>query len=395
MGCWPKQQIDLRELPLVVGLKGGYQNVAQLALPLMGFCRDLGPMQAAQRHELEVTADAIEHARRDATRLAAPYRDDIVRLAAEEAALRDSIAGDPQARALFELTEERRHIAEEESAALGRAIEETELRLLATRERAIVDDSALAAFAPATQPRIKLYNEWRRAQLARSVREREGRIERERAELRARVQAEAELILATSQDRMEVEALEVRRDEYTAQAAAMRAEIAAAEATALATGRLIRGTVRELHQLRVAVQFETSERAAQRDALGAVHQRVADAKQQLDSVLAEEAGRVEAELEAEFAPQLAVAQRGECSFMYRYIVRESCSQFDSLPLTSLTISPRRRGGGDAARRGARGGVPRKGAEHGDGSLRRGLRTAAARRDADAARGGGGRQDRGD
>jgi hypothetical protein len=27
---------------------------------------------------------------------------------------------------------------------------------------------------------------------------------------------------------------------------------------------------------------------------------------------------------------------GECSFMYRYILRESCSQFDSLPLTSLT-----------------------------------------------------------
>ena len=27
---------------------------------------------------------------------------------------------------------------------------------------------------------------------------------------------------------------------------------------------------------------------------------------------------------------------GECSFMYRYIVRESCSQFDSLPLTYLT-----------------------------------------------------------
>ena len=24
---------------------------------------------------------------------------------------------------------------------------------------------------------------------------------------------------------------------------------------------------------------------------------------------------------------------GECSFMYRYIPRESCSQFDSLPLT--------------------------------------------------------------
>jgi CCR4-NOT transcription complex subunit 1 len=29
---------------------------------------------------------------------------------------------------------------------------------------------------------------------------------------------------------------------------------------------------------------------------------------------------------------------GELSFMYRYISRESCSQFDSLPLTSLTIS---------------------------------------------------------
>jgi hypothetical protein len=26
---------------------------------------------------------------------------------------------------------------------------------------------------------------------------------------------------------------------------------------------------------------------------------------------------------------------GELSFMYRYILRESCSQFDSLPLTSL------------------------------------------------------------
>ena len=30
---------------------------------------------------------------------------------------------------------------------------------------------------------------------------------------------------------------------------------------------------------------------------------------------------------------------GECSFIYRYILRESCSQFDSLPLTSLTILP--------------------------------------------------------
>jgi hypothetical protein len=34
---------------------------------------------------------------------------------------------------------------------------------------------------------------------------------------------------------------------------------------------------------------------------------------------------------------------GEFSFMYRYILRESCSQFDSLPLTSLSSNRRRRG----------------------------------------------------
>ena len=32
------------------------------------------------------------------------------------------------------------------------------------------------------------------------------------------------------------------------------------------------------------------------------------------------------------------ARKGEFSFMYRYILRESCSQFDSLPLTSSTVS---------------------------------------------------------
>ena len=38
-------------------------------------------------------------------------------------------------------------------------------------------------------------------------------------------------------------------------------------------------------------------------------------------------------------PRLAARPRpGEFSFMYRYILRESCSQFDALPLTSLTIS---------------------------------------------------------
>ena len=41
---------------------------------------------------------------------------------------------------------------------------------------------------------------------------------------------------------------------------------------------------------------------------------------------------------------------GECSFMYRYILRESCSQFDSLPLTSLTISPSKGPSAAAARR---------------------------------------------
>jgi hypothetical protein len=33
----------------------------------------------------------------------------------------------------------------------------------------------------------------------------------------------------------------------------------------------------------------------------------------------------------------AVARSGEFSFMYRYILRESCLQFDSLPLTSLAL----------------------------------------------------------
>jgi hypothetical protein len=38
------------------------------------------------------------------------------------------------------------------------------------------------------------------------------------------------------------------------------------------------------------------------------------------------------------AAEFGFACEGECSFIYRYILRESCSQFDSLPLTSLTIS---------------------------------------------------------
>jgi hypothetical protein len=59
MGCWPQQQVDLRTLPLVAWVKGGFQNVAQLALSLMGFCRDLGPMKSVQRQELMAIAGAI------------------------------------------------------------------------------------------------------------------------------------------------------------------------------------------------------------------------------------------------------------------------------------------------------------------------------------------------
>ena len=40
---------------------------------------------------------------------------------------------------------------------------------------------------------------------------------------------------------------------------------------------------------------------------------------------------------AQAARRLKRAAEGECSFIYRYILRESCSQFDSLPLTSLTM----------------------------------------------------------
>ena len=40
----------------------------------------------------------------------------------------------------------------------------------------------------------------------------------------------------------------------------------------------------------------------------------------------------------EYERSLPDSFAGECSFVYRYISRESCSQFDSLPLTSLTIA---------------------------------------------------------
>ena len=40
----------------------------------------------------------------------------------------------------------------------------------------------------------------------------------------------------------------------------------------------------------------------------------------------------------DFSEREQVRGAGECSIMYRYMLRESCSQFDSLPLTSLTSS---------------------------------------------------------
>jgi hypothetical protein len=43
-------------------------------------------------------------------------------------------------------------------------------------------------------------------------------------------------------------------------------------------------------------------------------------------------------LGADLAALALKLNSSECSFIYRYIPRESCSQFDSLPLTSLTIS---------------------------------------------------------
>ena len=59
MGYGAKQPTDLRDLHLVGDLDGGYTNVAQLSLSLMGFCRDFGPNLAAQRTELLAIAGAV------------------------------------------------------------------------------------------------------------------------------------------------------------------------------------------------------------------------------------------------------------------------------------------------------------------------------------------------
>jgi hypothetical protein len=63
------------------------------------------------------------------------------------------------------------------------------------------------------------------------------------------------------------------------------------------------------------------------------------------------------------AESIASARREvSISFIYRYIPRESCSQFDSLPLTSLTISGVPRGGEARRPRRAPGGAARGGGE---------------------------------
>ena len=80
----------------------------------------------------------------------------------------------------------------------------------------------------------------------------------------------------------------------------------------------------------------------------------------------------------DFSPH-TTDEAGECSFIYRYSFRESWSQFDSLPLTSLTISSRRGG----ARSDAQAEAPRyHGTERGAGEVsgrdRRDVRRAQVR-----------------
>jgi hypothetical protein len=53
------------------------------------------------------------------------------------------------------------------------------------------------------------------------------------------------------------------------------------------------------------------------------------------------AGRSGAGEEEDGLEEMVATCTGELYFMYRYISRESCSQFDSLPLTSLTIQSSR------------------------------------------------------
>jgi len=263
---------------------------------------------AKRREELEDCALQVARARDRVAQVEAPYRSEIARLAEEEKALMARIMSDPTARELYEASEERRQMAADEEAALLGSIEAAELELISLRERAIVDEVAIAAFHSQDGARIEIYNEWRRAQLARTKRDRENRLTRKRELERARVKAEAESLVARTQDRIEIEALEARRDEYAAQAESLHLEITEAEAEALATGRLLRGAARELQQLRVALRFETAQRAESRDAILTMGERIRDATAQLDLLAEEERARIARELATSMAPQLEAAQ---------------------------------------------------------------------------------------
>ena len=73
------------------------------------------------------------------------------------------------------------------------------------------------------------------------------------------------------------------------------------------------------------------------------HQRDAPHPFAVQTLWAEQRAGDDGSTNRKSAPASAVGliawwdRAGECSFMYRYILRESCSQFDSLPLTSLMI----------------------------------------------------------
>ena len=75
-------------------------------------------------------------------------------------------------------------------------------------------------------------------------------------------------------------------------------------------------------------------------------------RRQVAHILAKVAHGIEARAQAgsEVGSEADAPAAGTFSFIYRYILRELCSQFDSLPLTSLTISPDRLGSGALDRR---------------------------------------------
>ena len=99
-----------------------------------------------------------------------------------------------------------------------------------------------------------------------------------------------------------------------------------------------------------AIQFAkdaAKAKAKEQEQRGAKASAKASAK--LSAKLSAKASKASAKAEAAGGASESKRARGTFSFIYRYILRESCSQFDSLPLTSLTITPRRYGFGEEAR----------------------------------------------